>query len=68
MVLAKGEYKIVLKNLEMILDEIYERRRFSVMGFRGCGVGVEGSSTFVEDLAGGKFESDVVFGELGVRV
>lgn len=59
--MVKGEYKMVLKNLEMILDEIYEWWCFSVMGFWGCGVGVEGSSIFVEDLLGSKFEFDVIF-------
>lgn len=65
--LAKGEYKTALKNLEMISDEIHERRRSSAMGPRGCGVGAEGSSTSVEDLAGGKPEPDAVSGELGAR-
>uniref|UniRef100_F6QWY6 SH3 domain-binding protein 5 n=1 Tax=Equus caballus TaxID=9796 RepID=F6QWY6_HORSE len=58
--LAKGEYKTALKNLEMISDEIHERRRSSAMGPRGCGVGAEGSSTSVEDLAGSKPEPDAV--------
>ncbi|XP_014714947.2 SH3 domain-binding protein 5 isoform X1 [Equus asinus] len=58
--LAKGEYKTALKNLEMISDEIHERRRSSAMGPRGCGVGAEGSSTSVEDLTGGKPEPDAV--------
>ncbi|KAM6177047.1 SH3 domain-binding protein 5 isoform 2-T2 [Erethizon dorsatum] len=58
--LAKGEYKTALKNLERISDEIHERRRSSAMGPRGCGVGAEGSSTSVEDLAGGKPEPDAV--------
>lgn len=63
--LAKGEYKTALKNLEMISDEIHERRRSSAMGPRGCGVGAEGSSTSVEDLSGSKPEPDAVSGELG---
>ncbi|XP_036917216.1 SH3 domain-binding protein 5 isoform X3 [Sturnira hondurensis] len=58
--LAKGEYKTALKNLEMISDEIHERRRSSAMGPRGCGVGAEGSSTSAEDLSGGKPEPDAV--------
>ena len=66
--LAKGEYKTALKNLEMISDEIHERRRSSAMGPRGCGVGAEGSSTSVEDLSGSKPEPDAVSGELGARV
>ena len=61
--LAKGEYKTALKNLEMISDEIHERRRSSAMGPRGCGVGAEGSSTSVEDLSGSKPEPDAVSGE-----
>ncbi|XP_028926642.1 SH3 domain-binding protein 5 [Ornithorhynchus anatinus] len=60
--LAKGEYKTALKNLEMISDEIHERRRSSAMGPRGCGVGAEGNngSNSVEDLSGCKPESDTV--------
>uniref|UniRef100_A0A5F4VVB5 SH3 domain-binding protein 5 n=1 Tax=Callithrix jacchus TaxID=9483 RepID=A0A5F4VVB5_CALJA len=58
--LAKGEYKMALKNLEMISDEIHERRRSSAMGPRGCGVGAEGSSTSVEDLSGNKPEPDAI--------
>ncbi|XP_030894568.1 SH3 domain-binding protein 5-like [Leptonychotes weddellii] len=58
--LAKGEYKTALKNLEMISDEIHERRRSSAMGPRGCGVGAEGSGTSVEDLSGSKPEPDAV--------
>ncbi|XP_019581533.2 SH3 domain-binding protein 5 [Rhinolophus sinicus] len=59
--LAKGEYKTALKNLEMISDEIHERRRSSAMGPRGCGVGAEGSSTTsAEDLSGSKPEPDAV--------
>lgn len=63
--LAKGEYKTALKNLEMISDEIHERRRSSAMGPRGCGVGAEGSSTSAEDLSESKPEPDAVSGELG---
>uniref|UniRef100_A0A8C5TJF4 SH3 domain-binding protein 5 n=1 Tax=Malurus cyaneus samueli TaxID=2593467 RepID=A0A8C5TJF4_9PASS len=58
--LAKGEYKTALKNLEMISDEIHERRRSTAMGPRGCGVGAEGSNTSVEDLSANKPESDTV--------
>ncbi|XP_023605281.1 SH3 domain-binding protein 5 isoform X1 [Myotis lucifugus] len=58
--LAKGEYKTALKNLEMISDEIHERRRSSAMGPRGCGVGAEGSSTSAEDLSESKPEPDAV--------
>ncbi|XP_075683247.1 SH3 domain-binding protein 5 [Rhinoderma darwinii] len=55
--LAKGEYKTALKNLEMISDEIHERRRSSAMGPRGRGVGAEGNNS-VEDLSACKLESD----------
>ncbi|KFU85067.1 SH3 domain-binding protein 5, partial [Chaetura pelagica] len=58
--LAKGEYKTALKNLEMISDEIHERRRSIAMGPRGCGVGAEGSNTSVEDLSASKPESDTI--------
>ncbi|KAG9476086.1 hypothetical protein GDO78_002916, partial [Eleutherodactylus coqui] len=57
--LAKGEYKTALKNLEMISDEIHERRRSSAMGPRGCGVGAEGNNS-VEDLSACKLESDAI--------
>lgn len=66
--LAKGEYKTALKNLEMISDEIHERRRSSAMGPRGCGVGAEGSSTSAEDLSERKPEPDAVSGESGACV
>lgn len=61
--LAKGEYKTALKNLEMISDEIHERRRSTAMGPRGCGVGAEGSNTSVEDLSASKPELDTVSSE-----
>ncbi|KAM9308519.1 SH3 domain-binding protein 5 [Gastrophryne carolinensis] len=57
--LAKGEYKTALKNLEMISDEIHERRRSSAMGPRGRGVGAEGSCS-VEDLSACKLEADTI--------
>lgn len=57
--LAKGEYKTALKNLEMISDEIHERRRSSAMGPRGRGVGAEGSNS-VEDISACKLESDSI--------
>uniref|UniRef100_A0A672PZQ3 SH3 domain-binding protein 5 n=1 Tax=Sinocyclocheilus grahami TaxID=75366 RepID=A0A672PZQ3_SINGR len=55
---AKGEYKSALKNLEMISDEIHERRRSSVIGPRERGVGAEGDGVIGEDLSGFKLESD----------
>ncbi|KAG8572812.1 hypothetical protein GDO81_012171 [Engystomops pustulosus] len=57
--LAKGEYKTALKNLEMISDEIHERRRSSAMGPRGRGVGAEGNNS-VEDLSACKLEVDTI--------
>ncbi|XP_041104035.1 SH3 domain-binding protein 5-like [Polyodon spathula] len=56
--LAKGTYKTALKNLEMISDEIHERRRSSAMGPRGRGVGAEGDSNSGEDISNFKLESD----------
>lgn len=55
---AKGEYKAALKNLEMISDEIHERRRSSAMGPRGRGVGAEGSSISGDDISSFKMDSD----------
>nr|XP_033785931.1 SH3 domain-binding protein 5 [Geotrypetes seraphini] len=58
--LAKGEYKAALRNLEMISDEIHEKRRSSTMGPRECGVGAEGSSASIEDLSLCKLEPDTI--------
>ncbi|XP_030606359.1 SH3 domain-binding protein 5b [Archocentrus centrarchus] len=55
---AKGEYKTALKNLEMISDEIHERRRNSAMGPRGRGVGAEGNSISGDDISSFKMDSD----------
>lgn len=55
---AKGEYKTALRNLEMISDEIHERRRSSAMGPRGRGVGAEGDSVSGDDISSFKMESD----------
>ncbi|XP_034729554.1 SH3 domain-binding protein 5b [Etheostoma cragini] len=55
---AKGEYKTALRNLEMISDEIHERRRSSTMGPRGRGVGAEGDSLSGDDVSSFKMESD----------
>ncbi|KAF0032082.1 hypothetical protein F2P81_016637 [Scophthalmus maximus] len=55
---AKGEYKGALRNLEVISDEIHERRRSSVMGPRGRGVGSEGDSVSGDYIASFKMESD----------
>lgn len=55
---AKAEYKSALRNLEMISDEIHQRRRSSAMGPRGRGVGADGDSVSGDDLSGFKLESD----------
>ncbi|KAM6935365.1 SH3 domain-binding protein 5b [Lycodopsis pacificus] len=57
---AKGEYKAALRNLELISDEIHERRRSCTMGPRGRGVGAEGDGDGVHggDVSGFKMESD----------
>ncbi|XP_076136339.1 SH3 domain-binding protein 5b [Alosa pseudoharengus] len=57
---AKGEYKTALRNLEMISDEIHERRRSSVIGPRERGVGAEGDFISVtgDDVTSFKLESD----------
>ncbi|KAM9806787.1 SH3 domain-binding protein 5b [Syngnathus typhle] len=52
---AKAEYKTALCNLEAISEEIHERRRSSVMGPRGCGVGAEGD---MDQSSGVKSDSD----------
>lgn len=55
---AKGEYKTALRNLEMISDEIHERRRNSAMGPRERGVGAEGDSGSGDEISSFKMESD----------
>ncbi|KAL0984847.1 hypothetical protein UPYG_G00149100 [Umbra pygmaea] len=55
---AKDEYKTALRNLEMISDQIHERRRNLAMGPRGRGVGAEGESVAGDDIASFKIESD----------
>ncbi|XP_077382759.1 SH3 domain-binding protein 5b [Festucalex cinctus] len=57
---AKAEYKTALGNLEAISDEIHERRRSSVMGPRGRGVGAEGDGQGGngDQSSGVKMESD----------
>nr|XP_020471153.1 SH3 domain-binding protein 5 [Monopterus albus] len=57
---AKGEYKSALRNLEMISDEIHERRRSSAMGPRGRGVGAEGDSVSGDNFMSLKMESDEI--------
>ncbi|XP_027727982.1 SH3 domain-binding protein 5 isoform X2 [Vombatus ursinus] len=66
--LAKGEYKTALKNLEMISDEIHERRRSSAMGPRGCGVGAEGNNVSAEEPSRNKPEFDSASAGRGVLV
>lgn len=61
---AKGQYKTALRNLEMISDEIHERRRSSVFGPRGRGVGSEDDSVSgADDVSSIKLESDGFSGE-----
>ena len=62
---AKGEYKTALRNLEMISDEIHERRRSSVIGPRERGVGAEGDGVSVtgDHVASFKLESDGISSE-----
>ena len=60
---AKGEDKTALRNLEMISDEIHERRRNSAMGPRGRGVGAEGDSVSGDDISSFKMESDGISSE-----
>ncbi|XP_010788732.1 SH3 domain-binding protein 5-like, partial [Notothenia coriiceps] len=60
---AKGEYKMALRNLEKISDEIHERRRSSSMGPRGRGVGAEGHSVSGDDGSNFKMESDRISSE-----
>uniref|UniRef100_A0A8C6SCF5 SH3 domain-binding protein 5 n=1 Tax=Neogobius melanostomus TaxID=47308 RepID=A0A8C6SCF5_9GOBI len=55
---AKADYKSALRNLEMISDEIHQRRRSSAIGPRGRGVGADGDSVSGDDLSGFKLESD----------
>lgn len=60
---AKGEYKTALRNLEMISDEIHERRRSSAIGPRGRGVGAEGDSVSGDDISGFKLDTDGISSE-----
>lgn len=53
---SKREYKTALKNLEMISDEIHERRRS--VGLRERGVGSEGDGITGDDITNFKIESD----------
>ncbi|XP_058504608.1 SH3 domain-binding protein 5b [Solea solea] len=55
---AKGDYRTALQNLEMISDEIHERRRNSAMGPRGRGVGAEVDGVSGDDISNFKMESD----------
>ncbi|MEQ2180753.1 hypothetical protein GOODEAATRI_004515, partial [Goodea atripinnis] len=61
---AKGEYRTALKNLEMISDEIHERRRSSMIGPRRPGVGAEGDSSSGDDISSFKMESDGISSEV----
>ncbi|KAJ7985510.1 hypothetical protein DPEC_G00352800 [Dallia pectoralis] len=57
---SKDEYKTALRKLEIISDQIHERRRNSTMGPRGRGVGAEGDCVAGDDIASFKMESDGV--------
>lgn len=61
---AKGEYKTALRNLEMISDEIHERRLNSTIGPRGRGVGAEGNGVPGDDISSFKLELDGISCEL----
>lgn len=58
---SKGEYKTALKNLEMISDEIHERRRS--IGMRERGVGSETDGVPGDDITNFKMESDGISSE-----
>ncbi|XP_064410989.1 SH3 domain-binding protein 5 [Latimeria chalumnae] len=60
--LAKGEYRTALKNLEMISDEIHERRRSTAMGPRGRGVGAE-EDNVIEGLPTSKLDATSMISE-----
>ncbi|TSK16116.1 SH3 domain-binding protein 5 [Bagarius yarrelli] len=53
---SKAEYKKALKNLELISDEIHERRRS--IGMRERGVGSESGGATGDDITNFKMESD----------
>uniref|UniRef100_A0A1A8UI93 SH3 domain-binding protein 5 n=2 Tax=Nothobranchius TaxID=28779 RepID=A0A1A8UI93_NOTFU len=57
---AKCKYKTALRNLEMISDEIHERRRSSIMGPRGPGVGAEGDAISGDEISSFRMESDEI--------
>lgn len=60
---SKGQYKTALKNLEMISDEIHERRRSLAIGLRERGVGSEGDGVTGDDITNFKMESDGISSE-----
>lgn len=65
---AKGEYKTALRNLEMISDEIHERRRNSTIGPRECGVGAEGNGVSGDEIASFKMESEGISSEFSTLI
>lgn len=65
---AKGDYKTALRNLEIISDEIHERRRNSTVGPRERGVGAEGDCVTGDDIAAFKVETDEISSELRMLV
>uniref|UniRef100_A0A8C9RR79 SH3 domain-binding protein 5 n=1 Tax=Scleropages formosus TaxID=113540 RepID=A0A8C9RR79_SCLFO len=56
--MAKDEYKTALRKLEMISDEIHERRRSSAIGPRGRGVGSEGDCSSTSNVGNFKVDLD----------
>lgn len=60
---AKSEYRMALRNLESISDEIHARRRLAAMGPRGCGVGAEKDVGAGDDISNFKMESDGISSE-----
>lgn len=62
---AKADYKTALRSLEMISDEIHERRRSFAMGPRGRGVGAEGDGVSGDDASSFKMDSDEISSECG---
>lgn len=65
---AKGDYKTALRNLEIISDEIHERRRNSTVGPRERGVGAEGDCISGEEISSFKMETDEMSSEFRTLV
>lgn len=68
---AKGDYKRALRNLEIISDEIHERRRSSTVGPRERGVGAEGDcmeTASGDDISSFKMETDEISSEFRTMI